>query len=93
MQVDIGRDIATALAQRLYPVRYEIGRLTRVALAGLGAVLIARTLPALPPLAGFLARGAVTAAVYLGLLWATGFFRSTERAFIRELVTRLRKTT
>ena len=83
--------MACTLAQRLYPVRYEGGRLLRVVLAGVGATVAARALPAMPPLAGFLARGTTTVLAYAGLLWMTGFFRATERAFLREMIGRARR--
>ena len=82
---------ARAIAQRLYPVAYETGRLVRVVVAGVSATVVARLLPDMPPLAGFLARGGTTVVVYLGLLWTSGFFRPTERAFARELMARLRQ--
>jgi O-antigen/teichoic acid export membrane protein len=82
--------VAYVFAQRLYPVRYEIGRLARVAVAGIAAALIAQALPDMPPLAGFLARGTTAVAVYVTVLWMTGFFRPTERAFLREIAQRLR---
>jgi hypothetical protein len=78
--------VAFVLAQRLYPMSYEAGRLLRVAVAAVLAVLAARAIPPLSPLAGFLARGAVTVAVYAAVLWATGFLRATERAFLREIL-------
>jgi O-antigen/teichoic acid export membrane protein len=81
--------IGFGLAQRVYPVVYERGRLIRVAAAGSAAALLARMLPEMPALAGFLARGTTTIAVYAALLWLTGFFRTTERALLLELISRL----
>jgi O-antigen/teichoic acid export membrane protein len=81
--------IAMAFAQRLYPVRYETGRLLRIVAAGVIAVLAARLLPAMPPLAGLLARGGVTVGAYAAVLWMTGFFRPTERAFMREALRKI----
>ena len=83
--------MACSLAQRLYPVRYETSRLVRLVVAGAGAVLAARSLPDMPALAGVFVRGATTIGVYGGLLWLTGFFRATERAFIREMMARVRQ--
>lgn len=83
--------IAFALAQRVYPVAYEAGRLLRVSAAGAGAALLALMLPDMPALAGFLARGTATVAAYTALLWMTGFFRPTERAFLQEMILRLRR--
>jgi hypothetical protein len=57
--------------------------------AGAAAAVLARALPDMPPLAGFLARGAGAVAAYAGVLWWLGFFRPTERAFVREMTHRL----
>jgi hypothetical protein len=43
------------------------------------------------PLAGFLVRGSVTVGWFFGLLWLSGFFRATERAFLLELIARIRR--
>jgi O-antigen/teichoic acid export membrane protein len=83
--------VACSLAQRLYPVRYETSRLVRLVIAGAGAALVALSLPDMPALAGFLVRGLTTVVAYVGLLWLTGFFRATERAFIREMAARVRQ--
>jgi len=45
--------------------------------------------PALPPLAGLLVRGTLTVAIFAALLAATGFFRHSEVAFLREMRVRL----
>jgi O-antigen/teichoic acid export membrane protein len=82
---------ALAFAQRLYPVPYETGRLMRIVIAAAGSALLARLLPPMSPLAGLLARGTTAAAAYVALLWASGFFRATERAFLREMLARLRQ--
>ena len=84
--------VAFVLAQRVYPMRYETGRLARLAAAGVAATFVGlRAVPALPPVAGLVVRSAVTAAVFLALLWATGFLRRSERAFLAEVWTRLRR--
>lgn len=83
--------VASVIAQRLYPIPYEIGRIARVVLAALAAAVAALALPPLGALAGFLTRGAVTVVVFAALLWATGFFRATERAFLREIIGRARR--
>ena len=44
--------IAFLLSQRFYPIRYETGRLARVAAAGMLAYVAATALPAARPLAG-----------------------------------------
>jgi O-antigen/teichoic acid export membrane protein len=84
--------VAFLLAQQLYPIEYEGGRLVRIVLAGAVAALVALwVVPALPPLAGLAVRGATTVGVYVGLLWASGFLRASERAFLHELVGRMRR--
>ncbi len=146
--------MATALSLRLYPIRYERGRLARIVVAGVLATLAALSLGAFThPFVGFLVRGtttssstpgccgrpasserpsarsserwragcgagelprrraavpskrtsahvalafggivvtgaAVTVLVYAAALWASGVFRPTERAFLRELAAR-----
>jgi O-antigen/teichoic acid export membrane protein len=82
--------VAGSHAQRLYPIPYEIGRIARVVLAAAAAAAVALTLPTMPPLAGLLARGGTTVAVYLAALWVSGFFRPTERAFMREMIARVK---
>ena len=84
--------VAFTFARRFYPIRYEIGRLIRVVAAGaLAAVAGVWLVPGLPPVAGLVARGLVTTSAFGGLLLASGFFRKSERAFIVELATRMRK--
>jgi O-antigen/teichoic acid export membrane protein len=84
--------VGTVLARRVYPMQYEAGRLARVVIAGVLSALVALwAVPDMPPMAGLLVRGAVTVLVYVGLLVATGFFRPTERAFLREMIARLRQ--
>jgi O-antigen/teichoic acid export membrane protein len=84
--------VAFLFAQRQYPIQYEVGRLIRLVVAGVAAALAALWLvPALPPVAGLLARGVTCVAVYGLLLWITGFFRATEIAFLREMVARFRR--
>jgi O-antigen/teichoic acid export membrane protein len=80
--------IAFRLSQRFYPVRYETGRLVRVASAAFVACVTARALPAPGPLAGVMLRGATVVIVMSGLLAATGFFRPDE---IRALAALRRK--
>jgi O-antigen/teichoic acid export membrane protein len=83
--------IAFVMAQRLYPIAYETGRLVRVLAAGIAAALLPGLVPSLPPLAGLFARGMVSVLAYLAVLWASGFFRASERAFMREMLARLRQ--
>jgi O-antigen/teichoic acid export membrane protein len=81
--------VAFAFSQRMYPVRYETGRIVRLVVAGAAAALVAlKLVPDMPPLAGLFVRGATSVAVYLLLLWVTGFFRATEIAFLREIAAR-----
>jgi O-antigen/teichoic acid export membrane protein len=85
--------VAVAFAQRFYPIRYEGWRLARVVAAAAVAAWVALMLPAMPAWIGVLARGSATVLVYSGLLYASGFFRPTERAFAREMIGRLRRRT
>ena len=82
--------VAMTLSQRLYPIAYEAGRLARIVLAAGLAVLAARALPEFRPWAGLLVHGTAAVTVYAAVLFATGFLRATERAFLREIVARLR---
>jgi O-antigen/teichoic acid export membrane protein len=70
--------LAYRFSQRFYPVEYETRRIVTLTAAALAACLIARALPAMPPIAGVLARGATVVAVYTGILAAAGFFRADE---------------
>jgi O-antigen/teichoic acid export membrane protein len=84
--------IALLFAQRLYRIQYETRRVVRLVAAGMVAAIVAGwLLPAMPALVGLLVRGTTTVAVYVGLLWLSGFLRPTERAFLREVAARLRR--
>lgn len=84
--------VAFVLAQRFYPVAYETGRLARIVAAGVVATLAALwAVPNWTPLASLAGRMAVTLIGFAGLLAASGFFRKTERAFLREVLVRLRR--
>jgi O-antigen/teichoic acid export membrane protein len=84
--------VALAFAHRFYPIRYEVGRLARIVCAGVVAALAALWIvPPLPAVLGLFARGLTTVGVYVAALWVTGFLRRTERAFLREALTRLRR--
>ena len=84
--------VAFALAQRFYPVAYETGRLARVVAAGVAATAAGLwAVPSMPALAGLFARGAATVVTYVALLWVSGFFRPTERAFMREMIAQVRR--
>lgn len=78
-------------ARRFYAIPYEWGRLARIAAAGIVAALVPLWIvPAIPPLAGFLVRGTLAVGVYAALLWASGFLRTSERAWLVELTARTR---
>ncbi len=86
--------VAFVFARRLYPIRYETARITRVVAAGVAAAVCARWLvPDMPPLPAVFARGTTTVGVFMGLLWMSGFLRATELAFIREKIARVRNRT
>ncbi len=83
--------VAFVLAQRCYPMSYETGRLARLVLAGVAAgVAGVWAVPDLPPLAAVFARGLVVVGVYGLLLWASGFMRASERAFLAETLRSLK---
>jgi O-antigen/teichoic acid export membrane protein len=86
--------VASAFSQRVYPVSYERGRLLRIVASGtIAAAAAVWMVPDWPPLIGVGARAGVTAAVYAALLGLSGFFRASERAFLRELAARFRLRT
>jgi O-antigen/teichoic acid export membrane protein len=70
--------IAYHFSQRVYPIRYEFGRLARVVAAAAIAYAAARALPAMPAIWGVLARGTTVVFVMMGGLWLGGFFRPEE---------------
>jgi O-antigen/teichoic acid export membrane protein len=70
--------IAFALSQRFYPVTYELGRLFRVLACATAAFVSGAALPAMPPLAGVLARGTTVVMIMVTLLWVTRFFKGEE---------------
>ena len=77
--------LAFAFSQRLYPVRYEYGRVARAVAAAAVAFVAASAVPALPAIAGVLVRGGIVVAVFAALLWATGFFRREELSVLHRL--------
>ncbi len=79
--------VSAALANRVYPVGYEWGRMARVAAVGLvgyaaAVLLVPVSLPAVPGLA---ARVVVAGSAYIGLLVLTGFLTANERVRLVEL--------
>jgi O-antigen/teichoic acid export membrane protein len=77
--------LAFIFAQRVYPVRYEYGRLARAAAAAAMGFILAVAVPSLPALAGILVRGTVVVTVFCGLLWISGFFKRDEMQVLRRL--------
>jgi O-antigen/teichoic acid export membrane protein len=83
--------VAMRLAQRVYPMTYEWGRIARLAIAGAGAYLITWVIPtSLPAWLGFLTRGTLVCLAYPLLLFVLGFYHRDETAFMMSVVTRLR---
>jgi O-antigen/teichoic acid export membrane protein len=81
--------VAFYFAQRFYPISYEGRRLLRIAAAGFIAAATALwAVPPVSPVAGLLLRGILTVGTYAAVLFATGFFRTSEWRFARELVRR-----
>ena len=83
--------LAYGFSQRFYPVQYEYGRVSRAVAAALVAYGAGHVLPAMPPLAGLLARGATVVVVMTALLWLTGFFNADELRALNAL--RIRRVT
>jgi O-antigen/teichoic acid export membrane protein len=84
--------VAMIFSRRFYPVKYEIGRIARVVIAGVIAALAGLWLvPAWPPLAGLIVRTLVTGGVFAALLAMSGFLRKSERAFVAETIASLRR--
>jgi O-antigen/teichoic acid export membrane protein len=84
--------VAGYFASRHYHIAYEKGRIGRVVASAGIACATALTLPPARPIVGFLLRGSTTVAVFAALLWVGGFFRPTERAFLADLIARIKKT-
>jgi O-antigen/teichoic acid export membrane protein len=83
--------MAMVFSQRLYPIRYEWGRLLRLVLAAIAACLTAMfAVPGMRVAAfGVLVRGTVVVGVYLGALAMSGFFNPRELERLRGLAGRL----
>ncbi len=83
--------VAMGLAQRVYPMTYEWGRIARLAIAGVGAYLLTWLIPAtLPAWLGLLIRGTLVCIAYPLLLLALGFYHRDETAFVLATIGRLR---
>ena len=82
--------IAFRFSQRFYPVRYEYGRIARVAIAALIAFLAASQLPSMPAVAGILVRGTTVVVIMSSLLWISGFFNADEMRVLDRFRTRKR---
>jgi O-antigen/teichoic acid export membrane protein len=80
-------------SQRVFPVRYEFGRLAKAALLALGFWVARALLPPLPHLVSFLV-GLVLFAAYLATLWLSGWMGPKEKdaltAWLRRGPARLR---
>jgi O-antigen/teichoic acid export membrane protein len=79
-------------SQKLYPIRYERGRLLRAMCSAAVAFGVARSLPldAFPAIAGLLARGTTVVVAFGAMLALTGFFVAGERQHAAALTARLR---
>ncbi len=79
--------VAFVLSQRVYPMRYEYGRVLRLIAAGLGAYLLTWLVPStLPAWLGLLLRGSLVCAAYPALLLMLGFYHRRELAFVARLI-------
>jgi O-antigen/teichoic acid export membrane protein len=83
--------VAFHFSRRYYPIRLEIGRIVRLVVAATIAAAAGTGLPDVSPLTGVVLRGTVVVAVFLGLLWGSGFLRASERAVLGILIARFRR--
>jgi O-antigen/teichoic acid export membrane protein len=84
--------VAMRLAQRVYPMTYEWGRIARLAIAGSGAYALTWLIPsAWPAWLGLLTRGTLVCIAYPVLLAALGFYHRDETEFVMSIANRLRK--
>jgi O-antigen/teichoic acid export membrane protein len=83
--------VAMRLAQRVYPMTYEWGRIVRLAIAGAVSYLLTWLIPTgWPAWLGLLTRGTLVCVTYPVLLLALGFYHRDETAFVLGIVERLR---
>jgi O-antigen/teichoic acid export membrane protein len=82
--------LTVGLSLRLYPIQYEWSRLLRIAGAALAGFLAAQWLVhATSAWAGLIGRGVVTCLVYVGCLFATGFFHAGELRMLQKIRARV----
>ena len=84
--------IAYHFSQRFYPIPHERARIASAVAAAILAYVVAIFLPAMPPLAGLLARGTTVVAVMGGVLWTMGFFNPDELRWLNSLRQLRRRT-
>jgi len=79
--------VTVGVSWRLFPIPYEWGRLGRITLGGFAGYAAATMLisPATPPIVGLVLRAVVTIAVYVTVMFATGFFHPGEIRTFKEL--------
>ena len=77
--------LAFTFSQRVYPVRYEYGRLARAIGAAAVAFLAAIAVPAMPAAAGLIVRGAVVVVVFTAILGLSRFFKREELQILARL--------
>lgn len=79
--------VTVGFSWRVYPIQYEWSRLLRIAGAGLAGYFMASLMVPLStqPLPGLVLRTVLTAATYVGVLYATGFFHAGELRMLREV--------
>jgi O-antigen/teichoic acid export membrane protein len=77
--------LAFSFSQRFYPVSYEWGRLVRVVFAAGLAYAAGAALPAMPAVAGILARGSTVVAVMIAALWVGGFLKPEELSVLTKI--------
>jgi O-antigen/teichoic acid export membrane protein len=83
--------VAMRLAQGVYPMTYEWGRIARLAIAGIGAYLLTWLIPVTwPAWLGLLTRGTLVCIAYPLLLLVLGFYHRDETQFVIATVERLR---
>jgi O-antigen/teichoic acid export membrane protein len=84
--------VAWHFSQRFYPMPYERGRLARVVVAGLSALIVGHWLPLdVRPVWGVLIRGSMVVVVFPAVLFASGFFIPNELQWLDAVTARLRR--